>query len=118
MSGAEDGDVRPVEGERAVALTDALLGLESAAFAIHIARDRGARDALLRSPFLLFFGAKRLPEIGSSMGRGIREFQRSFKDTQDAVLNVPPASDDRTPKRMVDGGEDIPAGGEPKRLSQ
>ena len=37
---------------------------------------------------LLFFGAKRLPEIGSSMGRGIREFQRSFKDTQDAVLNL------------------------------
>ena len=67
---------------------------------------------------LLFFGAKRLPEIGSSMGRGIREFQRSFKDTQDAVLNVPPASEDRTQKRMRDAGDDIPAGGEPKRLSQ
>ena len=67
---------------------------------------------------LLFFGAKRLPEIGSAMGRGIREVQRSFKDTQDAVLNVPPASDDRTPKRMIDAADDIPAGGEPKRLSQ
>lgn len=65
---------------------------------------------------LLFFGAKRLPEIGSSMGRGIREFQRSFKDTKDAVLDQP--TDDRTTKRMIDGADDAPAGGEPKRLSQ
>lgn len=65
---------------------------------------------------LLFFGAKRLPEIGSSMGRGIREFQRSFKDTKDAVLDQP--ADDRSAKRMIDGTDDAPAGGEPKRLSQ
>ena len=30
--------------------------------------------------FLLVFGAKRLPEIGSSMGKGIREFKRSISD--------------------------------------
>jgi sec-independent protein translocase protein TatA len=66
---------------------------------------------------LLFFGAKRLPEIGQSMGKGIREFQRSFKDTQDAVINPP--ADDRTTKRMLDGADDAPpTGGEPKRLSQ
>jgi sec-independent protein translocase protein TatA len=29
---------------------------------------------------LLVFGAKRLPEIGSSMGKGIREFKKSFSD--------------------------------------
>jgi sec-independent protein translocase protein TatA len=29
---------------------------------------------------LLLFGAKRLPEIGSSMGKAIREFKKSFKD--------------------------------------
>ncbi len=65
---------------------------------------------------LLFFGAKRLPEIGSSMGRGIREFQRSYKDTKDAVLDQP--ADDRSAKRMIDGTDDAPPGGEPKRLSQ
>ena len=27
---------------------------------------------------LLVFGAKRLPEIGASMGKGIREFKRSI----------------------------------------
>jgi sec-independent protein translocase protein TatA len=31
---------------------------------------------------LLLFGAKRLPEIGSSLGKGIREFKSSVKDIQ------------------------------------
>lgn len=29
---------------------------------------------------LLLFGAKRLPEIGSSLGKGIREFKSSVRD--------------------------------------
>ena len=28
---------------------------------------------------LLVFGAKRLPEVGAAMGKGIREFKRSLK---------------------------------------
>ncbi len=36
---------------------------------------------------LLLFGAKRLPEGGSSIGKGIREFKRSITDTQDAIMN-------------------------------
>ena len=35
---------------------------------------------------LLLFGAKRLPEVGSSIGKGIREFKRSISDTQDAIM--------------------------------
>lgn len=31
---------------------------------------------------LLFFGAKRLPEIGSALGKGIREFKRSVKEIE------------------------------------
>ena len=31
---------------------------------------------------LLFFGAKRLPEIGSSLGQGIREFKDSIEGTE------------------------------------
>lgn len=34
---------------------------------------------------LLLFGAKRLPEIGSSLGRGIREFKESIKDVEGDV---------------------------------
>ena len=29
---------------------------------------------------LLLFGASRLPEIGRSLGEGIREFKKAFKD--------------------------------------
>ena len=36
---------------------------------------------------LLVFGAKRLPEVGGSIGKGIREFKRSLSDTQDAIIN-------------------------------
>jgi sec-independent protein translocase protein TatA len=67
---------------------------------------------------LLIFGAKRLPEIGSSMGKGIREFKRSITDTQDAVMR-----DDSADRNTIDGGnstgETTPTpSGEPKRLSQ
>ena len=37
---------------------------------------------------LLLFGAKRIPEIGSSLGKGIREFKSSVKDIQ-SELSVP-----------------------------
>ncbi|MFH1679661.1 MAG: twin-arginine translocase TatA/TatE family subunit [Candidatus Eisenbacteria bacterium] len=36
---------------------------------------------------LLLFGAKRLPEVGKSLGRGIREFKKATKEiTSDADL--------------------------------
>jgi sec-independent protein translocase protein TatA len=67
---------------------------------------------------LLLFGAKRLPEVGSSIGKGIREFKRSISDTQDAIMgsdeprsNLPPRVND-TPQQPA------PTPGEPKRLSQ
>jgi sec-independent protein translocase protein TatA len=40
---------------------------------------------LLLVVVLLLFGAKRIPEIGSSIGRGIREFKRSINDLQNGV---------------------------------
>lgn len=67
---------------------------------------------------LLLFGAKRLPEVGASIGKGIREFKRSIADTQDQI-NAP-AQSQGLPGRQFDA--DMPAAappsGEPKRLSQ
>ncbi len=37
---------------------------------------------------LLLFGAKRLPEIGSSLGKGIREFKGSIREIE-GELTVP-----------------------------
>jgi sec-independent protein translocase protein TatA len=44
---------------------------------------------------LLLFGAKRLPEIGRSMGRGLREFKESVsgKDHDDEPAELPQTTD-------------------------
>jgi sec-independent protein translocase protein TatA len=66
---------------------------------------------------LLLFGAKRLPEVGSSIGKGIREFKRSISDTQDAIMS----NDEQRanlPPRQADAPSPAPQSGEPKRLSQ
>jgi len=63
---------------------------------------------------LLVFGAKRLPEIGSSMGKGIREFKKSIKDVQSSIDE--PNSGSQTP-RQIDAPNDA-RGGEPKKLSE
>ena len=69
---------------------------------------------------LLLFGAKRLPEVGSSIGKGIREFKRSLSDTQDAIMGSDDAQRNLSP-RQTDASTppqtNTPAG-EPKRLSQ
>ena len=68
---------------------------------------------------LLLFGAKRLPEVGSSIGKGIREFKRSLSDTQDAIMgddaqrNLPPRQVDNAPPPQGTAPQ-----GEPKRLCQ
>lgn len=67
---------------------------------------------------LLLFGAKRLPEMGASIGKGLREFKRSLTDTQEAVMgnddqrNLQPRQPEETttPSKSPSG--------EPKRLSQ
>ena len=66
---------------------------------------------------LLLFGAKRLPEIGSSLGKGIREFKGSIReiekevravdepqDKQDKIVPPAPASSDEPdqgPRRLT-----------------
>jgi sec-independent protein translocase protein TatA len=37
---------------------------------------------------LRIFGAKRLPELGSGLGKGIREFKRSMKDINAEIDRV------------------------------
>ena len=55
---------------------------------------------------LLLFGAKRLPEIGRSMGRGMREFKDSVsgKDVDDEPAELPrqTTSDTTVPARERD----------------
>jgi len=62
---------------------------------------------------LLVFGAKRIPEIGSSLGQGIKGFKKSLKEVtsdqpEHPLPPAPPTSSSSLP----------PSGGEPKRLNQ
>ena len=60
---------------------------------------------------LLVFGARRIPEIGSSLGQGIREFKKSLREVGSDQPEPPaPPSNPSTPIP--------PSGGEPKRLNQ
>lgn len=59
--------------------------------------------------FVLFFGARRIPEIGASFGKGIRAFKNSLREPDEEASLTPPA-----PGSAVPGSET----GEPKRLGQ
>jgi sec-independent protein translocase protein TatA len=69
---------------------------------------------------LLLFGAKRLPEVGSSIGKGIREFKRSLSDTQEAIMGQDDAQRNLASRPLDPPPQQAPttSGGEPKRLSQ
>jgi sec-independent protein translocase protein TatA len=62
---------------------------------------------------VLVFGAKRIPEIGSSLGQGIKEFKRSLKD---ATSDDPPIAPPRAGAPPAASGS-VSTGGDPKRLS-
>ena len=66
---------------------------------------------------LLLFGAKRLPEVGASLGKGIREFKRSLSDTQEAIMGND-ESRPLPPRQPEDNAQGAKSSGEPKRLSQ
>ena len=55
--------------------------------------------AILLLVALLIFGPKRLPEMGRSLGRGMREFKDSITgkdDDDDQPREIPPAAQDET----------------------
>jgi len=69
---------------------------------------------------LLIFGAKRLPEIGSSLGKGIREFKSSIKDMKNSIEDPDQAAPS---SRQIDAPESMNEAatrreGEPKKLSE
>ena len=45
---------------------------------------------------LLLFGAKRLPEIGRGLGKGIREFKKASRDISDKITKE---AEEQEPKK-------------------
>lgn len=66
---------------------------------------------------LLLFGAKRIPEIAGSFGKGIREFKRNMNDVQKEI-QAPPSQADALPpaSQSRQNQEQEAAHREPKRL--
>jgi sec-independent protein translocase protein TatA len=64
---------------------------------------------------LLLFGAKRLPEIGSSFGKSIREFKRGLSDVDKSLREADPRQDRLSPSDPAVRQEEE-ARPEPKRL--
>ena len=68
---------------------------------------------------LVLFGARRVPEIGASIGKGIREFKRNISDVDRQIREPEPET--RTeriaaPERDVVARNEEEARPEPKRL--
>ncbi len=68
---------------------------------------------LLVLVLVLLFGAKRLPELGASLGKGIREFKGSLSGKDEAPPPEVPRASVREAARPVAANEE---GVEPRRL--
>jgi sec-independent protein translocase protein TatA len=67
---------------------------------------------------LLLFGAKRLPEIGSSLGKGIREFKGSLREIENELKLPEEGKGSRpssTPRPLATPDEE--ENGEPRKLT-
>lgn len=62
---------------------------------------------------LVLFGARRIPEIGGSIGKGIREFKRGMRDVTEENDRPPETGADT---RAAEAESIPPADAEPKRL--
>ena len=67
---------------------------------------------------LVLFGAKRIPEISASFGKGIREFKKNVNDVERTITEPEPRVESRLPAgdpviRRETAEEERP---EPKRL--
>ena len=74
-------------------------------------RNIGMPEILILLAIIAFiFGAKQLPEIGASLGKGIREFKKSLSE-------IGSSSDERTTLPPADRKTEEREPSEPKRLS-
>jgi sec-independent protein translocase protein TatA len=69
---------------------------------------------------LLLFGAKRIPEIAGSFGKGIKEFKKSVSDVQTSIDAAPtndvPAQSNLLPPAPMYTRQETTPEREPKRL--
>jgi sec-independent protein translocase protein TatA len=55
---------------------------------------------------LIIFGPGKLPDIGSAIGKGVREFRKASTDLEDSIRGEPaatPPAEDKTPAASSGG---------------
>ena len=55
---------------------------------------------------LLLFGARRLPEIGGSLGKGIREFKSSLKEVEGELREIGSGDENEIASRTAEKEEE------------
>ena len=48
---------------------------------------------------IILFGAKKIPELASGLGKGIKEFKKASKDVKEEIEHVTDDKDDETEKK-------------------
>lgn len=71
--------------------------------------DNPLHIAFLVVILLLVFGAKRLPEIGRSLGSGMREFKSSVTGEDNSHQTLPPAQQPQQEPPPVTAAPPVPA---------
>ncbi len=63
----------------------------------------GGEILLILLFILIFFGAKKIPELAQGLGKGIREFRKAARDIQDdvekEVKQIDKPAEDKTPRQ-------------------
>lgn len=57
---------------------------------------------------LIFFGPKRLPELGSSIGKTITEFKKSMKETGEPSATPPAVPTTQAPQQLTSAAPAAP----------
>jgi sec-independent protein translocase protein TatA len=55
----------------------------------------GGQILLILALILIFFGARRIPELAKGLGQGIKEFKKATREVTDEIHNA--ATEDRSP---------------------
>ena len=52
---------------------------------------------------LVLFGAKRLPELGSGLGEGIKNFRKAYRDSKSIDVSTPEGVSESQKKNLNEG---------------
>ena len=70
----------------------------------------GGQILLILALILIFFGAKRIPELAKGLGQGIKEFKKATREVTDEIHNAaedktPPAPAGSTQSKQIDNAQ-------------